>query len=102
MQLNVVLLNSLIKAINHMYDILIIWIEFGMLLFELRSFFFCGVLVFDLFFISNSFCFFFIFFGNLFVINLFTKSTYFFVFLFFLAISANHYISSPSSSLPHS
>src|SRR5699024_12413140 len=48
MQLNVVLLNSLIKAINHMYDILIIRVEFGMLLLAIRSVSFWGVLGLDL------------------------------------------------------
>src|SRR5699024_6951766 len=37
MQLNVVLLNSLIKAINHTYDILIIRVEFDMLLLAISS-----------------------------------------------------------------
>src|SRR5699024_5887184 len=48
MQLNVVLLNSLIKAINHMYDILIIRVEFGMLLLAIRSVSFEGVSALDL------------------------------------------------------
>src|SRR5699024_4246024 len=44
MQLNVVLLNSLIKAINHTYDILIIRVEIDMLLLVIRSVSFLGVL----------------------------------------------------------
>src|SRR5699024_6869482 len=48
MQLKVVLLNSLIKAINHMYDILIIRVEFVMLLLAIRSVSFWGVLGLDL------------------------------------------------------
>src|SRR5699024_2487292 len=44
MQLNVVLLNSLIKAINHTYDILIIRVEFDMLLLAISSVSFWGVL----------------------------------------------------------
>src|SRR5699024_12683777 len=48
MQLNVVLLNSLIKAINHTYDILIIRVEFDMLLLARRSVSFWGVLGFAL------------------------------------------------------
>src|SRR5699024_12821310 len=59
MQLNVVLLNSLIKAINHTYDILIIRVEFDMLLRASRSVSFWGVLVLDLLLIRHSFfCFF--------------------------------------------
>src|SRR5699024_4240187 len=58
MQLNVVLLNSLIKAINHTYDILIIRVEFDMLLLSIRSVSFWGVLGLDLLLIRNSiFCF---------------------------------------------
>src|SRR5699024_6352679 len=48
MQLNVVLLNSLIKAINHTYDILIIRVEFDMLLLAIGSVFFEGGSVLDL------------------------------------------------------
>src|SRR5699024_10780641 len=48
MQLNVVLLNSLIKAINHTYDILIMRVEFDMLLLAISSVSFWGVLGFDL------------------------------------------------------
>src|SRR5699024_4345340 len=48
MQLNVVLLNSLIKAITHTYDILIIRVEFDMLLLAIRSVSFWGVLWLDL------------------------------------------------------
>src|SRR5699024_7957895 len=55
MQLNVVLLNSLIKAINHTYDILIIRVEFDMLLLAIRSVSFWGVLGLDLLYIRNSF-----------------------------------------------
>src|SRR5699024_2234955 len=59
MQLNVVLLNSLIKAINHTYDILIILVEFDMLLFAIRSFFFWGVFCLDILFLRyRLFCFF--------------------------------------------
>src|SRR5699024_9333894 len=47
MQLNVVLLNSLLEAINHTDDILIIWFEFDMLLLAIRSVSFCGVLGLD-------------------------------------------------------
>src|SRR5699024_12689166 len=55
MQLNVVLLNSLIKAINHTYDFLIIRYEFDMLLFAIRSVSFWGVLGLDLLHNSNIF-----------------------------------------------
>src|SRR5699024_1341373 len=55
MQLNVVLLNSLIKAINHTYDILIIRVEFDMLLLAIRSVSFCGVLGLDLLHKRNRF-----------------------------------------------
>src|SRR5699024_12406223 len=48
MQLNVVLLNSLIKAINHTYDILIIGVEFDLLLLAIRPVSFWGVLGLDL------------------------------------------------------
>src|SRR5699024_9181271 len=48
MQLNVVLLNSLIKAINHTYDILIIRVEFDMLLLAIRSVSFWVVVGLDL------------------------------------------------------
>src|SRR5699024_8293462 len=44
MQLNVVLLNSLIKAINHTYTILIIRVELDMLVLAIRYVSFCGVL----------------------------------------------------------
>src|SRR5699024_4111738 len=44
MQLNVVLLNSLIKAINDTYDILLIRVEFDMLLIAIRSVSLWGVL----------------------------------------------------------
>src|SRR5699024_9710465 len=64
MQLNVVLLNSLIKAINHMYDILIIRVEFGMLLLAIRSVYFWGVLGLDLLHKRNRFFCFLVFFGN--------------------------------------
>src|SRR5699024_5580414 len=58
MQLNVVLLNSLIKAINHTYDILIIRVEFDMLLLAIRSVSFWGVLGLDLLHKRNRvFCF---------------------------------------------
>src|SRR5699024_4678239 len=55
MQLNVVLLNSLIKAINHTYDILIIRVEFDMLLLAIRSVSFWGVLGLDLLHKRNRF-----------------------------------------------
>src|SRR5699024_964333 len=64
MQLNVVLLNSLIKAINHMYDILIIRVEFGMLLLAIRSVSFWGVLGLDLLHKRNRFFCFLVLFGN--------------------------------------
>src|SRR5699024_12631617 len=48
MQLNVVLLNSLIKAINHTIDILIIRVEFDMLVLSIRSVSFWRVLGLDL------------------------------------------------------
>src|SRR5699024_11627883 len=62
MQLNVVLLNSLIKAINHTYDILIIRVEFDMLLLAIRSVSFWGALGLDLLHKRNRFFFFFVFF----------------------------------------
>src|SRR5699024_2113168 len=80
MQLNVVLLNSLIKAINHTYDILIIWDEIDMLLFSIWSFLFLGVLGFVFFY--KRYIFFCIF--SLYYILLF-------VFLFNLLINAIHY-----------
>src|SRR5699024_5468933 len=55
MQLNVVLLNSLIKARNHTYDILIIRVEFDMLLLAIRSVSFWGVLGLDLLHKRNRF-----------------------------------------------
>src|SRR5699024_815728 len=64
MQLNVVLLNSLIKAINHMYDILIIRVECGMLLLAIRSVSFWGVLGLDLLHKRNRFFCFLVFSGN--------------------------------------
>src|SRR5699024_5731142 len=48
MQLNVVLLNSLIKAINHTYDILIIRVEFYIVLSFIMVISFWCVLWFDL------------------------------------------------------
>src|SRR5699024_7675211 len=63
MQLNVVLLNSLIKAINHTYDILIIRVEFDMLLLAIRSVSFWGVLGLDLLHKRNRFFCFLVFFG---------------------------------------
>src|SRR5699024_11608404 len=64
MQLNVVLLNSLIKAMNHMYDILIIRVEFGMLLLAIRSVSFWGVLGLDLLHKRNRFFCLLVLFGN--------------------------------------
>src|SRR5699024_1129350 len=64
MQLNVVLLNSLIKAINHMYDILIIRVEVGMLRLAIRSVSFWGVLGLDLLHKRNRFVCFLVLFGN--------------------------------------
>src|SRR5699024_2818907 len=64
MQLNVVFLNSLIKSINHMYDILIIRVEFGMLLLAIRSVSFWGVLGLDLLHKRNRFFCFLVLFGN--------------------------------------
>src|SRR5699024_12675742 len=64
MQLNVVLLNSLIKAINHMYDILIIRVECGMLLLAIRSVSFWGVHGLDVLHKRNRFFCFLVFFGN--------------------------------------
>src|SRR5699024_4142737 len=55
MQLNVVLLNSLIKAINHTYDNLIIRVEFDILLLALRSVSFWCVLGLDVLHTSNIF-----------------------------------------------
>src|SRR5699024_442242 len=55
MQLNVVLLNSLIKAINHTYDILIIRVVFDMLLLAIRSVSFWCVLGLDLLHNRNRF-----------------------------------------------
>src|SRR5699024_662046 len=64
MQLNVVLLNSLIKAINHTYDILIIRVEFDMLLLAIRSVSFWGVLGLDLLHKRNRFFCFLVLFGS--------------------------------------
>src|SRR5699024_10771711 len=64
MQLNVVLLNSLIKAINHTYDILIIRVEFDMLLLALRSVSFWVVLGLDLLHKRNGFFCFLVLFYN--------------------------------------
>src|SRR5699024_10846627 len=66
MQLKVVLLNSLIKAINHTYDILIIRVEFGMLLLAIRSVSFWGVLGLDLLHKRNSFFCFLVLYGSMF------------------------------------
>src|SRR5699024_1967112 len=48
MQLNVVLLNSLIKAINRMCDILLTRVEFDMILLAIKSVSFEGVSALDL------------------------------------------------------
>src|SRR5699024_6342977 len=55
MPLNVVLLNSLIKAINHTYDILIIRVEFDMLLLAIRTVSFWVVIGLDLLYIRIRF-----------------------------------------------
>src|SRR5699024_3364577 len=55
MQLNVVLLNSLIKAINHTYDILIIRVDYGLLLHAIMSVACWCVLVLYLLHTSNRF-----------------------------------------------
>src|SRR5699024_12884935 len=63
-QLNVVLLYSLIKAINHTYDILIIRVVFDMLLLAIRSVSFWGVLGLVLLHKRNRFFCFLVLFGN--------------------------------------
>src|SRR5699024_11598428 len=83
MQLNVVLLNSLIKAINHTYDILIIRVEFDMLLLAIRSVSFWGVLGLDLLHKRNRFFCFLVFLYNTYTVlsmNLF----FFFNLIFFI------------------
>src|SRR5699024_7560536 len=97
MQLNVVLLNSLIKAINHMYDILIIRVEFGMILLAIRSVSFWGVLGLDLLHKRNRFFCFLVLFGykckllyikSLFIFNPFLK-TYKYIFFFTMVSTMN-------------
>src|SRR5699024_9307977 len=95
MQLNVVLLNSLIKAINHTYDILIIRLAFDMLLLAIRSVSFWGVLGLDLLHKSNRFlCFLVCLYNTYTPLSLtlsfffnFTASLYSFVLLFSLILS---------------
>src|SRR5699024_8438105 len=92
MQLNVVLLNSLIKAINHTYDILIIRVEFDMLLLAIRSVFFEGGSVLDLPHNKNRFFYFLARFGSinntlllfLFHLLVFLYFCFYFFFLFTL------------------
>src|SRR5699024_5476704 len=85
MQLNVVLLNSLIKAINHTYDILIIRVEFDMLLLAIRSVSFWGVLGLDLLHKRNRFFCFLVLFFN-------TYTSFSFTLYFFFNLILNLYL----------
>src|SRR5699024_1277918 len=95
MQLNVVLLNSLLKAINHTYDILIIRVEFDMLLLAISSVSFWRVVWLYLLLKWNSFfCFLVCFYYTYTVLSLFLffffnfiASLYSFVLVFSLILS---------------
>src|SRR5699024_4346181 len=83
MQLNVVLLNSLIKAINHTYDILIIRVEIDMLLLAIRSVSFWGDHGLDLLHKRNRFFCFLVYLYNTYT-SLYRSLYFFFYFIAFL------------------
>src|SRR5699024_11062220 len=106
MQLNVVLLNGLIKAINHTYDILIIRVEFGMVLLAIRSVSFWGVLGLDLLHKRNSFFCFLVLFGSMYItlyiklliVSPFLQASPQIFFFVFWAVSTYYFLSSCSFS----
>src|SRR5699024_1431401 len=96
MKLSVALLNGLIKAINHTYDILIIRVEFDMLLLAIRSVSFWGVLGLDLLHKRNRFlCFYLLYhwyiFFCFFVLLFITYTVLFLILFFFFNLIASLY-----------